>query len=183
MVDYAEIVQGGDEAALRAFIAANSGSIFTGERTLVFIGQPPKEEPLHSLPVPPQTQVVGSVEHPQQQTQYLLVSQLTPTEIKAHYEEALANMGWQVSEGGYMRSGFLGAQVEVLQYCNQSTRQLLHGHIQADDDRTYIRLNLSKVLHPCGDPHGHLKRMAAIPNLSAPKGVLENCRHSKNLFL
>ncbi|MAU12082.1 MAG: hypothetical protein CL607_19825 [Anaerolineaceae bacterium] len=170
MVDYSEIVQGGDEAALRAFIAAHTGNVFAGtEYTQVFIGQLPTEEPLHSLPIPPQTQVAGSIV--QQQPQLLLISELAPADVKAFYVDAISKMDWQPAAGGHMRTGFFDTQTEVFNYCNEARHQTLFGYIQAIADRTYIRITVSKSMNPCNDPQGYMKYMTAIPNLSAPQGV------------
>lgn len=171
MVDYAEIVQGGDEAVLRAFIAAYVSNSLTNERTQVFIGQLPIEEPLHSLPIPAQTEILGSVEQLQQHTQLLLVSQLTSAEVRAHYEKALTKLGWQVGGGVFMPYGFRKTEMEMFHFCSEAHHQMINGQIQTDEDRTYIRLTVSKALHPCHDPREHMKYMSAMPNLSAPQGV------------
>lgn len=109
-------VTGGDDAALRAFIARYVGGGGPAPVNVVVGGLPNLG---FNIPVPPGTTMVGTIIRPDAAVanlnfyEILLENVIAPTDVLAFYKQALAAEGWTLiyednsSSGGFVESAFV----------------------------------------------------------------------------
>lgn len=112
-----EIV-GGDESALREFVARYLGASYPGQgadHITIYLGSLPPETS-QPIPIPDGAHVVGSV----RQTLYdvlqvILDAPMAAQDLMAYYETALSAAGWETA-AGYGSGGFVSSGVDQ-NYC------------------------------------------------------------------
>jgi hypothetical protein len=162
-------VHGGDEATLRRFIAAQFSSPFdSSSETTVYISNFP-DEPVLTIPEALYSAIIGSIDHEDERSEFLLESDLTPSEAIDQYRDHFLDAGWQIKENVWQRSGFVQEQVEMFNLCNEATGQTMHIRAQAEESGCFIRLSLQTALTPCDDPNASHRRYAGVmPSLPPP---------------
>ena len=165
---------GGDEAALREFVARQV--TYPGSETdhiRVYLGSLPPELP-YSLPLPEDARVIGSVQHTSYaELQVLQETSLTPDEVHSFYAQALPDAGWAVAPAPNYGGGFVSSDFGAT-YCQGEETFLTVSAGELPDGKTDVRVfvQASQGYSPCvpspdyGDPLSEL-----IPALKNPPGT------------
>ncbi len=143
---------------------------------LLFVGQLPPDLPVE-LPLPPDSQIVGSLSDRRQTVTILLDSPLAPDDIYTFYHDQLTVAGWSELVFAPFRGGFSAPgrrprerRAEVL-YCRAASGPVLSVQARTVPDRpTEVRLLLSTdpTHTPCAaqwTPEGTIQ---LLPDLVAP---------------
>lgn len=169
------MVIGGDEAALRAFLAESTGMFGVMGETTVYIGQLPPAEVSLPIPLIPDVEISGSIVRGTDNVEILLRNRLPPEQTHEAYETLLLASGWQAVENMPMgMRGFVNTKRVMGRYCQKDEQASLMLHIsEAEGNATSVRLNISREKHPCAPPGGGMGHNIynLLPNLVTPSGV------------
>ena len=117
---------GGDERALREFVAHWMGNVgFMGETT-IYIGQLPPADAGLPMPQPEDAQIVGTILRETTGIEILATVSAPPEQAFADYERALLTSGWSHIEDLPTRPhGFSDHRAFARRYCNASAKAAL----------------------------------------------------------
>ncbi|MCC6802241.1 MAG: hypothetical protein IT319_05095 [Anaerolineae bacterium] len=167
-------VIGGDEVALREFLAQTTGAHGLMGDTTVYVGQLPPAELDAPIPLPPDAQIVGSIVRGTTSIEILLTVKTSVEQTNAACEQLLLARDWQpVEEIPMGARGFVDSPVVMRRYCHQGAKAAVMVSIsKADADITMLRFNLSHEPNPC-QPRTmmHVDIFKYMPNLQTPSGA------------
>ncbi len=164
---------GGDERALREFVAQWMSNVgFMGETT-IYIGQLPPTDAALPMPHPKGAQIVGTILRETTGIEILALVSTPPEQAFADYEQALLAGGWsQIEDLPTRPHGFSDRRAFARRYCNDSAKAALFVTVgTAADGATVLRLNLSHEPKPCAPRGMGYDIYQYLPDLQTPPGV------------
>jgi hypothetical protein len=177
-------VLGGEEDTLREFIQRYVGQGYYGMvegDTRILIGSLPETLPFN-LPLPEDTQVVGSVirEGPTESIEIIMDVDGTPEEAIAFFSDGFSGRKWKVIEEPGAGGGFISFEFMGITYCyNKDEAFLTLNARELDARKTDVRVYIQ---HPL-DPYANCAQLDygagpgapydLIPPLVAPKGAIQ----------